>query len=237
MDKGRAALAGVVLLLAAVSFYVGERLPVDARVPIHWNAAGQIDGYGDKWTGLFIAPLMALITSLIFTAVTIGEPHQDNLQKSRALVTSVWCGVLGIAAVIEFAQVSTLFGWPVPVARLVVGGIGLFFLVIGNQLSKSRQMYMVGIRTPWTLADPDIWIATHRRHNRSSASDDCASAYFFRVTSSALSGAPRPPCPGCPRAPSTAKAPATTRRTSSTTRCSAHARSRPRARTAAGSSR
>ena len=154
--------AGVVLLLAAVSFYVGERLPVDARVPIHWNAAGQIDGYGDKWTGLFIAPLMALITSLIFTAVNVGEPHQDNLQKSRALVTSVWCGVLGIAAVIEFAQVSTLFGWPVPVARLVVGGIGLFFLVIGNQLSKSRQMYMVGIRTPWTLADPDIWIATHR---------------------------------------------------------------------------
>jgi len=153
---------GVVVLLAAVSFYVGAQLPADVRVPIHWNAAGQIDGYADKWTGLFIAPLMALITSLIFTAVTIGEPHQDNLQKSRALVTSVWCGVLGIAAVIEFAQVSTLFGWPVPVARLVVGGIGLFFLVIGNQLSKSRQMFMVGIRTPWTLADPDIWIATHR---------------------------------------------------------------------------
>jgi len=152
----------VVLLLAAASSYVATRLPIDAQVPIHWNAAGQIDGYADKWTALFIAPLMALVTSLIFTAVSVAEPQQDNLAKSRALVTIAWFGMLGTAAVIEFAQVSTLFGWPVPVARLVVGGIGLFFILLGNQLSKSRQMYMVGIRTPWTLADPDIWIATHR---------------------------------------------------------------------------
>ena len=47
-------------------------------------------------------------------------------------------------------------------ATLIVGGIGLFFMILGNQLSKSRQMYMIGIRTPWTLADPNIWIATHR---------------------------------------------------------------------------
>ena len=153
---------GVVLLLAAASYHVAAGLPVDALVPVHWNAAGRIDGYADKWTGLFIAPLMALVTSLIFVAVSVGEPRQDNLAKSRALVTIAWSGMLATAIVIEFAQVATLYGWPVPVARLVVGGIGLFFMILGNQLSKSRQMYMVGIRTPWTLADPDIWIATHR---------------------------------------------------------------------------
>jgi uncharacterized membrane protein len=153
---------GVVLLLAAASFYVSAQLPADAQVPIHWNAAGQIDGYAGKSTALFIAPLMALITSLIFTAVSIGEPQQGNLAKSRALVVIAWVGMLGAGIAIEFAQVATLYGWPVPVARLIIGGIGLFFVILGNQLSKSRQMYMVGIRTPWTLADPDIWIATHR---------------------------------------------------------------------------
>lgn len=153
---------GVVLLLAATSSYVATQLPIDAQVPVHWNAAGQIDGYADKWTGLFVAPLMALITSLIFVAVSVGEPRQDNLAKSRALLMIAWSGMLATAVVIEFAQVATLRGWLVPVARLVVGGIGLFFMILGNQLSKSRQMYMVGIRTPWTLADPDVWIATHR---------------------------------------------------------------------------
>jgi len=153
---------GVVLLLAAVSFYVGQMLPADARVPIHWNARGLIDGYAGKWLGLAVAPIIALAASLTFVVVTIAEPRQDNLAKSRTLVTIVWSGLLGAAAVVEFAQVATLRGWPVPVATLIVGGIGLFFLLLGNQLSKSRPMYLVGIRTPWTLADPDIWVATHR---------------------------------------------------------------------------
>lgn len=162
-NRGMILFSGaVVAALAAASIYVGQLLPADAQVPIHWNAAGQINGYADKWTGLFIAPLIALMTSVIFTAVSVAEPQQDNLAKSRALVSIAWFGALGAAIVVEFAQLATLLGWPVPVATLIVGGIGLFFMVLGNQLSKSRQMYMVGIRTPWTLADPDIWIATHR---------------------------------------------------------------------------
>lgn len=149
-------------VLALVAFYIGQGLPAATRVPVHWDATGQINGYADKWTGLFVGPLIALMTSLIFTAISVAEPQQANLAKSRALVLIAWFGVLGAAVVVEFAQVATLRGWPVPVATLIVGGIGLFFMALGNQLSKSRQMYMVGIRTPWTLADPDIWIATHR---------------------------------------------------------------------------
>ena len=153
---------GVVVLLVAISLYVAGQLPADARVPIHWNAAGQIDGYAGKWVGLMIGPIMAAVTSLIFLVVSFAEPQQANLAKSRGVVTIAWIGMLGTAAIVEFSQVSTLMGWPVPVATLIVGGMGLFFMLLGNQLSKSRPMYMVGIRTPWTLADPDIWVATHR---------------------------------------------------------------------------
>ena len=152
----------VMLLLAAAAFYVGQRLPTDARVPIHWDAAGRINGYAGKWLGLAVGPILALAASLIFMVVIVAEPQRANLAKSRALVWIAWFGLLGAAAVVEFAQISTLLGWAVPVATLIVGGIGLFFVILGNQLSKSRPMYMVGIRTPWTLADPDIWIATHR---------------------------------------------------------------------------
>ena len=35
-------------------------------------------------------------------------------------------------------------------------------MMIGNQLGKSRSMYLVGIRTPWTLASEEVWIKTHR---------------------------------------------------------------------------
>ena len=33
---------------------------------------------------------------------------------------------------------------------------------IGNQLGKSRSMYLIGLRTPWTLASEEVWIKTHR---------------------------------------------------------------------------
>jgi uncharacterized membrane protein len=36
------------------------------------------------------------------------------------------------------------------------------FVMIGNQLGKSRSMYLIGFRTPWTLASEDVWVKTHR---------------------------------------------------------------------------
>jgi uncharacterized membrane protein len=35
-------------------------------------------------------------------------------------------------------------------------------MLIGNQLGKSRSMYLIGLRTPWTLASEEVWIKTHR---------------------------------------------------------------------------
>jgi uncharacterized membrane protein len=38
----------------------------------------------------------------------------------------------------------------------------LLFLVLGNYMSSMRPNYFVGIRTPWTLEDPEVWRRTHR---------------------------------------------------------------------------
>ena len=32
----------------------------------------------------------------------------------------------------------------------------------GGQLDKLRSNFMIGIRTPWTLADDQVWDRTHR---------------------------------------------------------------------------
>jgi uncharacterized membrane protein len=41
-------------------------------------------------------------------------------------------------------------------------GVGLMFTLIGNQLGKSRSMFLVGIRTPWTLSSEEAWTKTNR---------------------------------------------------------------------------
>ena len=41
-------------------------------------------------------------------------------------------------------------------------GVGLLLIVLGNSLGKVPQNGVVGIRTPWTLADEDVWARTNR---------------------------------------------------------------------------
>ena len=42
------------------------------------------------------------------------------------------------------------------------GGTGLLLAIIGNYSSKVRKNFFVGIRTPWTLANDEVWERTHR---------------------------------------------------------------------------
>ena len=44
----------------------------------------------------------------------------------------------------------------------MMSGLLLFFVVLGNYLGNLRPNYFIGIRTPWTLENPETWRATHR---------------------------------------------------------------------------
>ena len=40
--------------------------------------------------------------------------------------------------------------------------VGLLFIVIGNYLPQCKPNYFVGIKTPWTLSNEEVWRKTHR---------------------------------------------------------------------------
>ena len=53
-------------------------------------------------------------------------------------------------------------GHELSVRRAVLGGLGIFFVVLGNYFGKIRRNHLIGIRTPWTLCDDENWLLTHR---------------------------------------------------------------------------
>jgi uncharacterized membrane protein len=57
-------------------------------------------------------------------------------------------------------------GAGVSIARVVPIATGALFMVMGNVLGKFRKNFLVGIRTPWTLASDEVWLRTHRLGGR-----------------------------------------------------------------------
>ncbi|MNR33421.1 Immunity protein SdpI [compost metagenome] len=45
--------------------------------------------------------------------------------------------------------------------NLVFALLGAFFIILGNYFKVIQPNYFIGIRTPWTLENGEVWKATH----------------------------------------------------------------------------
>lgn len=155
------ASVATVVLLAAIAAVALHRLPPGMQLPTHWGADGRPDRFAAAAQALFAPVVGAAVIGILFTVLPRIEPLQRNLDQSAALYRTAWVGILALVAFVEIMVAGPAFGLHIP-DQWSLGAAGLLFLVIGNMLPKSRPGFFIGIRTPWTLTDPDNWIATHR---------------------------------------------------------------------------
>ncbi len=158
MKKRNILLLILSVLSLAGQFILLPKMP--DTIPIHWNAAGEIDGYGSKYVSLILAAVPLLITGL-FILIPRIDPRRQNYQKHNKAY-SIFC-VFAVLLFIGFVWITNAaaMGWPVSMERIVPVGIGLLFLVIGNYMPQIRSNYTFGIKTPWALESPYVWRKTH----------------------------------------------------------------------------
>jgi uncharacterized membrane protein len=70
--------------------------------------------------------------------------------------------VVGLVILIHFAILGTAAGWPPWTAKLLGVVLGAGMAASGNLMPRVRPNWIVGIRTRATLADPGLWLRTHR---------------------------------------------------------------------------
>jgi uncharacterized membrane protein len=151
-----------VLAMAAAGAAVALGLPEGTQLPVHWNHYGVADRMGGKWEALLLPGGITAAISLLFYFLPSIEPRAKDLGRSQGLYLMCWLGLLIVMATVQLAVIGAALRWNLPMLNLIQGSLGLLFLLIGNQLGKSRRMFLVGIRTPWTLSSEEVWIATHR---------------------------------------------------------------------------
>jgi uncharacterized membrane protein len=141
-----------------------------ARVPIHWDLYGQVNGWASKTPGIFFIPLTAfgvvvLLRILPWFDPKLGKTSGDEGRMAVVLpIVRITC--LLLLDMIFFVQIATSLGRNVAGGRIIMTCLLVFFVILGNYLGNLRPNYFVGIRTPWTLENPETWRATHRLGGR-----------------------------------------------------------------------
>lgn len=151
-------VVGAMALVAGVALH---RLPPGARLPVHWTVRGEVDRLEDAPTALLLPIALAAFLAATMAMLPRLEPMRRQLEQSAPLYRTGWTAGLALMALVEAAIAAPAFGLALP-AMLPLAGAGLALVAVGNVLPKSRPGFFVGIRTPWTLTDPENWIATHR---------------------------------------------------------------------------
>lgn len=154
--------AAIILLMCAMSVWAWFQLPDDARIPTHWNAQGEADGYSTKSTGLFLMPGLVAGFTILFAVLPAITPRKENMMKSMKGYKMCWGGIFSFLLFLHIVAVLTAMGKTIPLKGGVNIGVGLLFVVMGNWLGKVRSNFIMGVRTPWTLSSELSWNKTHR---------------------------------------------------------------------------
>ncbi|WP_288980491.1 SdpI family protein [uncultured Flavobacterium sp.] len=149
------------LAIALIPFvyliYIWNRLP--EKVPMHWNGAGEIDRYGDKTELVGVLFLLVGINYFVFLIIPYVDPKQKFQNMGNKLNIMRMILTLFMSALALFILYSVEQKNSNPEFVFVI--IGLLFAFLGNYFKTIKPNYFIGIRTPWTLENEEVWKKTH----------------------------------------------------------------------------
>ena len=148
----------VILLPMLVGIILWNQLP--EQIPVHWNAAGEVDGWAGKAFAVFGLSGLMLALHWLCVLGTAADPKKAN-HSDKVLHLVLW--VTPVLSVVLFSiTYATALGHALPIERILPALLGLVFAIIGNYLPKCKQNYTIGIKIPWTLNSEENWNRTHR---------------------------------------------------------------------------
>lgn len=157
-------VAAFIIWLLPIFYFIKIYAVLPQTIALHFGWDGKPNRFGDKTELLWTIPLLSVITLGIYFLIkflpkidpkkTVGYSGETFKKISFALVIFI----SGLQFFIINSSVTGNFG----LDKLFFPFMGLFFAYLGNLMHSIKSNYFVGIRTPWTLEDPDTWRATHQ---------------------------------------------------------------------------
>jgi len=144
--------------LASNYFY--NRFP--AKVPTHWNIAGQVDGWSSPAFAAFFLPALFLAMYLLLLFVPMIDPKRERYEEFGRVYHIFKNSIVAFMVIVYFLTSFNGIGYNLPIGDIIPGMVGLLFILIGNYMGKLKLNWFVGARTPWTMSSETVWNKTNR---------------------------------------------------------------------------
>ncbi|HNV01443.1 MAG TPA: SdpI family protein [archaeon] len=153
-------IIGLILVLFVASFYFAPMIP--ETVAVHWNASGVADGYAGKDFGLYFLPILTIIIAVILVFIPKLDPLKKNILESWNKYLTMVIFFIGFMGYLHFLTIYWNLGNQFNFSTFIAPAFGVLFFYIGWFIKDVKQNYFVGIRTPWTLNNKEVWEKTHK---------------------------------------------------------------------------
>lgn len=150
----------IILIPIIITIFLYNKLP--DQLATHFGTNGEANGFQGKITFLLTNALLLIGVPLLMKASRYMDPKKKNYDKFEPTYDMFRVILTAFLSVMYITVLFYNLGYNVNIQMIILIGIGILFIFLGNYMSRIRFNYTIGIRTPWTLANEEVWRKTHR---------------------------------------------------------------------------
>jgi len=164
MKKTTIIVLSIIVLSFLISGYLYPSMP--DKIASHWNANGDVDGYMNKFWGMYMMPIVMLVLLGLFLLIPRIDPLKKNIMKFENYYNGF---ILMISFFLFYMYLLTIawnLGYVFNMTIMFLPAFAILFYYIGIMTENAKQNWFIGIRTPWTLSDKNVWNKTNKLAGR-----------------------------------------------------------------------
>ena len=150
-------ILGLIPMIIAAVLY--PSLP--AQIITNWGFDGEV-AYSPK-SEIWIIMGISFALVPLFVIIPKIDPKKKNyarfssIYETFCIIMMLFMAVINCTILLEAMRPGS-----VSVSKIVPFMVGLLFIYLGNIMPKIKHNYTFGIKTPWALADPEVWSKSNR---------------------------------------------------------------------------
>lgn len=157
MKAKRITIAALTLLPLIVGLIALSFLPDE--IPAHYGINLTVDRFGSKYESL-ITPFIALFFGIIFVIASLVPKKEQTKKLSLNIGLAFMLTFNAFDFCILYIQANNVVALdesPLRFDSVSMLIIGCLLIFLGNIMPMSRRNAFVGLRTPWSLKNDNVW--------------------------------------------------------------------------------